>query len=122
LDLGNFSTVEHQIDTGTAQPVKQRKHRAPLALAGEEEQHLEKMLSAGVIKPSTSDWASAPVLIRKPDGGVRWCIDYRAVNAVTVEDVFPLPLINEYIDSLAGNEWFSKLDANNAYWQVTIKK
>ena len=57
--------------------------------AGEKEAHL-KMLAAGVIQPSISDWASAPVLIRKRDGNVRWCIDYRGLNSVTEKDVFPL--------------------------------
>ena len=82
---------------------------------------LQKMLDAGVIQPSISEWASAPVLIRKRDGGVRWCIDYRALNTVTVKDVFPLPLIEECLYTLAGNIWYSKLDANSAYWQVGIK-
>ena len=69
--------------------------------------------------PSRS--ASAPVLIRKRDGGVRWCIGYRPLNTVTIKDVFPLPLIEECLDTLAGNIWYSKLDANSAYWQVGIK-
>ena len=78
------------------------------------------MLEAGVIEPSTSEWASPPVLIRKRDGNIRWCVDYRALNKVTKKDVFPLPLIEECIDTLSGNVWFSKLDANSAYWQVKI--
>ena len=67
-----------------------------------------------------SDWASSPVLIRKIDGSVRWCIDYRALNEVTVKDTFPLPLIEQCLDTLAGNAWFTKLDANSAYWQVLV--
>ena len=80
------------------------------------------MLDAGVIQPSMSDWASAPVLIRKRDGSVSWCIDYRGLNSVKVKDVFPLPLTDDCMDSLAGKEWFSKLDASFAYWQIKIKK
>ena len=67
-----------------------------------------------------SDWASSPVLIHKRDGSVRWCIDYRALNEVTVKDTFPLPLIEQCLDTLAGNAWFTKLDANSAYWQVLV--
>lgn len=78
------------------------------------------MLAAGVIQPSTSDWAAAPVLIRKKDGSVLWCVDYRALNKVTVKDTYPLPLIEECLDTLAGNLWFSKLDANAAYWQIKV--
>ena len=79
---------------------------------GEEEAHLKKMLNADVIQESVSDWASSPVLIRKCDGTVRWCIDYRGLNKVTVKDVFPLPLIDGCLDTIAGNVWFSKIDAN----------
>ncbi|VDH93238.1 Hypothetical predicted protein [Mytilus galloprovincialis] len=79
------------------------------------------MLDAGIIEPSISEWASAPVLVRKRDGNVRWCIDYRKLNSVTKKDVYPLPLIDECLDTLAENEWFSKLDANSAYYQVKVK-
>jgi hypothetical protein len=95
--------------------------RTPACFVDEEEAHLQKMLDAGVIQPSISEWASAPVLIRKRDGGVRWCIDYRALNSVTVKYGVPLPLIEECLDTLAGNIWYSKLDANSTYWQVGIK-
>ena len=110
------------INTGDAKPVKDHMRRTPACFVGEEEAHLKEILDAGVIQPSTSDWASAPVLIRKRDGSVRWCIDYRGLNNVTVKDVFPLPLIEDCMDSLAGKEWFSKLDANSAYWQIKIKE
>ena len=80
------------------------------------------MLDAGVIQESSSDWAAPPVLIRKRDGSVRWCIDYRALNDVTIKDVYPLPLVDECLDTLAGSVWFSKLDANSAYWQIKIRE
>ena len=75
FDLGHFSGIGHTIDTGHARPIKLRMRRTPPCFIGEEEAHLKKMLQAGVIQDSTSDWASAPVLIRKRDGSVRWCID-----------------------------------------------
>lgn len=78
------------------------------------------MLDAGVIQESVSEWASAPVLIRKRDGTERWCVDYKALNDVTVKDTFPLPLVEDCLDTLSGSSWFSKLDANSAYWQVKI--
>lgn len=95
--------------------------RTPLDFVHEEESHLQTMLNAGIIEPSTSEWASPPVLIRKRDGKVRWCIDYRKLNSVTKKDVYPLPLIKECIDTLSGNEWFSKLDANSTYYQIKVK-
>ena len=120
FDLGNFKAIEHKIDTEDAKPVKHRMRRTPMCFAEEEEAHLQKMLKAGVIQPSISDWASAPVLIRKRDKSVRWCVDYRNLNSVTVKDVYPLPLVEECLDTLSDNEWFSKVDANSAYWQIPI--
>lgn len=121
FDLGNFTAIEHNIDTGDAAPIKQRLLRTPACYVGEEEKHLNKLLDAGVIEPSISEWASAPVLVRKKDGTLRWCVDYRALNKVTKKDVFPLPLVDECLDTLTGNVWFSKLDANWAYLQVKVK-
>ena len=121
FDLGNFTAIEHAIETGDAKPIKQRFRRTPTCFVGEEEKHLEKMLKADVIEPSISEWASSPVLVRKRDGSVRWCVDYRALNKVTKKDVFPLPLVEECLDSLSGNVWFSKLDATWGYWQIKVK-
>ena len=69
FDLGNFTAVEHQIDTGGHKPIKQRMRRTPVGFEREEKAHLEKMLEAGVIQPSVSEWCSCPVLVRKRDGG-----------------------------------------------------
>ena len=115
LDLGNFNEVSHSIDTGSSTPIKHKIRRTTLHFSEEEDAHMEKMLAAGVIQPSVSEWAAAPVLVRKRDGSVRWCVDYRALNKVTRKDVFPLPLIEDCMDALEGNCWFSKLDANSAY-------
>lgn len=80
------------------------------------------MLDADVIKPSISERASVPVLVHKRDGGVRWCIDYSMLNSRSVKDVFPLPLVEECLDTLARNIWYPKLDANSAYWHVKIRE
>ena len=78
------------------------------------------MLGAGLIQPSVSEWASAPVLIRKRCGSMWWCVDSRDLNALTTKDVFLVPLVDECLDTLAGNVQYSKLDANSAYCQVKI--
>lgn len=66
---------------------------SPTVFQGEEEGHLEKRIKARVIQSSSSDWASALVLVRKKDGSVQWCVDYWALNTVTVKDTYLLPLI-----------------------------
>ena len=75
-DLGLFTATEHTIDTGDAKPIKQWMSRVPLGFADKEEKYLKKMLDSGVIIPSSSEWASPSVLIRKKDGTVHWCIDF----------------------------------------------
>ena len=120
LDLGNFKEIEHKIDTGDHPPIKMRMRRTPLGFQEEEEKHLKSMLDAGVIQPSQSDWCFAPVLVRKRDKSVRWCVDFRSLNKATVKDVYPLPLIEECMDTLAGVKYMSTLDMAGAYWQINI--
>ena len=122
FDLGNFNAVKHEIDTGNAHPIKLGLRRTPVHFVKEEDALLEDMLRAGVIRPSASSWAAAPVLVRRKDGKIRWCLDYRQLNACTRKDVYPLPLMTECTDSLDQNVWFSKLDANSAYWQIPVEE
>ena len=70
------------------------------------------------MKPSTSDWASAPVLVRKKDGEVRYTVDCRQLNVTTIKDAYPMVLIEECIDSLSGTLWFHTLDMAVGYWQI----
>ena len=104
LDLGCFKEITHSIDTGNHPPTKTGLRRVPFKFQAEEEEHLKKMLDIGVIEPSTSDWSAAPVLVRKKDGGLRWCIDYRELNAKTTKVVSTLPLIADCLDTLGGNQ------------------
>ncbi|KAL7859570.1 hypothetical protein SRHO_G00147170 [Serrasalmus rhombeus] len=120
---GRFSAVTHRIDTGNAQPVRQATRRTPLGFQAEEAEHLQEMLSSGVVVPCTSEWASPVVLVRKKDGGVRWCIDYQKLNDLTLKDAYPLPNIEECLDTLEGATVFSTLDLQKSgYWQVEVRK
>ena len=120
FDLGSFSALHHEIDTGSADPIKLGMRRVPFHFAEEEERLVKEMLENGIIRPSVSSWAAAPVLVRKKNGEFRYCVDYRRLNSVTKKDVFPLPLMTECIDALEGNVWFSQIDAQSAYWQVPL--
>ena len=120
LDLGCFSGVTHHIDTGTTKPIRQGMRRAPMAFQDEEKKHLESLLKINVIQPSSSDWASPPVLVRKKNGKLRYCLDYRKLNQVTVKDAYPLLNISECLDSLGNAQFFSALDMSSGYYQIMI--
>ena len=121
-DLGQFKEMKFKINTGDADPVQHRLRRTPVGFEGEEEAHLLKMLDNGIIRPSSSEWASSPVLVRKKDNTVRYCLDYRDLNAKTVKDRWPLPSIQSCLDTLHGNQWFSTLDLASGYWQFEIEE
>ena len=81
---------------------------------------LSEMLERDVIKPSCSPWASPVVLVKKKDGTSCFCVDYCKVNTVTRKDAYPLPRVDDLLDTLAGSRLFSTLDLISGYWQVEI--
>ena len=81
---------------------------------------MNDMLQAGAIRPSSSPWCNAVVLVRKKDGGLRFCIDFRKLNARTKKDSYPLPRIQEMLESLEGSRIFSSFDFKSGFWQVEM--
>ncbi|KAK4511130.1 uncharacterized protein ATC70_012342 [Mucor velutinosus] len=113
--------VEHVIDTGDAAPINKPAYKmSPLEL-DELKRQLKELLAAGMIRPSTSPWGSPVLFVKKKDGSMRMCIDYRALNKVTVRNTFPLPRIDECLDRLKGASYFSCLDLKSGYHQIRIK-
>ena len=117
-DLGFCDILQHDIDTGDSPPIKQSPRRPPLSAGDAEEEIINDMLASGVIEPSTSPWASPVCLVKKPDGKYRFCIDYRRVNAVSRKDAFPVPDIQDALDSLKGTRYYCTLDLLSGYWQT----
>lgn len=121
-DTGRTGVLKHKINTGTAQPIRMTPRRLPLARRTEAQQEVQRMLEAGVIRPSSSPWCFPAVLIRKKDGTMRFCVDFRKLNEVTVKDSYPLPRIDDVLDSLSGSTLFSALDLQSGYWQCEVKE
>ena len=103
-------------------PVSQAAYRPALSKRSIIESEIAEMLKDGVIRPSSSEWASPILLVGKKDGSQRFCVDYRAVNAVTRKDRYPLPRITDIFDSLCGAAVFTTLDLKAGYWQLTVKE
>ena len=120
LDLGKCNILKHNIQLTDQHPFKERYRRIPPHLFEEAKQHLQEMVEVGAIRRSFSPWASAVVLVRKKDGGLRFCIDLRKLNNINIKDGYALPRIDDTLDCLHGAKWFSTLDLKSGYWQVEL--
>ncbi|CAF1133268.1 unnamed protein product, partial [Brachionus calyciflorus] len=108
--------IKTTIDT----PIRLRPYRVSHHERAIIKEEVDKMLDAGIIQPSTCPWASPVCLTNKPDGSKRFCIDYRQINKITVQDPFPLPRIEAIIDILGVAMIFSLMDLKSGYWQILM--
>ena len=121
-ERGETDLTQLHINTAEATPIRQPARRIPFAVREEVDRQLERMQEMDVIQPSNSPWASPIVLVKKKDGTMRFCVDYRQLNAVTKKDTFPLPRIDDLLDQLGQAKFFSTLDLASGYWQIQIDK
>ena len=119
-DLGRTGVLQHHIDTKNATPIRQQARRVPLPRRETVQTLLQEMLTKGIISPSKSPWASPIVLVSKKDGTTRFCVGYRKANSVTHKDAYPLPRVDDTLDTLSGVNWFSTIDFKSGYWQVEM--
>ena len=119
-ELGRTNLIKHSIDTGNEHPIRQPCRRVPPARREQARGLIKDMLQKNIIQPSSSPWASPVVLVGKKDGSLRFCVDYRKLNAITRKDAYPLPRVDDSLEALSGSRWFSTLDLLSGYWQVEI--
>ena len=122
LDLGFTDMVKHRIILDTDVPISQPSRRIPPQVLSDVKEHLEQLLAKEIIRPSSSPYASPIVVVRKKNGEIRLCCDFRPINLRTRRDSFPLPRIEESLDALGGATVFSTLDLASGYHQVAMEE
>ncbi|XP_037774271.1 uncharacterized protein LOC119570709 [Penaeus monodon] len=113
--LGYLPDIKHGIRTKDTQPIRTRQWRLPESARTTICKECDQMLKDGIIEPSNSPWLSPVVLVKKKDGGIRFCVDYRNLNKITIVDTYPMPRLDQSLDDLSGKLWFTALDARSAY-------
>ena len=119
-DLGCTDLIAHEIPLLDEVPVRQRFRRIPPSEYETVKAHIRQLLDSQVIRESSSPYASPIVIVKKKDGSIRLCVDYRQLNGKTRRDAFPLPRIEESLDALSGAKWFSTMDLASGYNQVPV--
>ncbi|KAK3737241.1 hypothetical protein QZH41_010870 [Actinostola sp. cb2023] len=121
-DIGFCDLVEHQIVTNDERPIKIPHRRVPPQQWTEVRDYIQKSLERGIIRESSSPYASPIVLVRKKDGKLRLCVDYRLLDAKTHKDAYPLPRIDEALDVLKGAKYFCSLDLAHGFNQLPMRE
>ena len=119
--IGEASNIHHEIHTRGA-PIRQPFRRQNPYVRQMEQEQVSEMLEQDIIRPSISPWAAPVTMVKKKDGSMRFCVDYRKLNSITEKDAYPLPRIDDTLESLHGSKYFSTLDLKAGYWQVPVKE
>jgi len=119
---GKTSLIEHKIVLNTDKTITSKPYPLPFQSRKIVEKEVKDMLDMGIIEPSTSPYCSPIVLVKKTDGTYRFCIDFRKLNAVTVQDAEPIPYQEELLNSFGGSFWFSKMDLTKGYWEIPLEE
>lgn len=122
LDYGKTGKVKHHISLHDETPFKQRARPIHPQDIQAVRKHLHELLDAGIIRESESSFSSPIVVVRKKNGDVRLCIDYRKLNTQTVKDAYALPNLEETFTALHGSKWFSVLDLKSGYYQIEMEE
>lgn len=118
--LGRTDLITHRIDTGDAQPIRQRYYRMSPEKQRILTEQVDEMLALDVIEPCESAWSSPVLIVNKKDGSPRFCLDSRKLNSVTKRDAYRLPYVSEIFDNLREARYLSSIDLSKAFWQISI--
>ena len=119
---GKTNLAECNIELTDDIPFRVKAYPVPYALKKAMDKEVSEMMKADIIESSVSEYASSPVVVRKPDGSVRYCIDFRKLNAKTVFDAEPVPNQEVILNRMGGDNFISRLDLTKGFWQVPIKE
>jgi hypothetical protein len=116
-------SIDHKIELvpGSTPPSRPVYRMSPVEL-DELKKQLTELLEHGFIRPSKSPYGAPVLFVKKKDGSIRMCIDYRMLNKITIKNKYPLPRVDELLDRLQGAKWFSKIDLRSGYHQVRISE
>uniref|UniRef100_A0A803JIM9 Gypsy retrotransposon integrase-like protein 1 n=1 Tax=Xenopus tropicalis TaxID=8364 RepID=A0A803JIM9_XENTR len=119
---GRTKIIEHDVITESGNRVHLKPYRIPEARREVVSREIKKMLELDVIEESQSEWSSPIVLVPKPNGEIRFCNDYRKVNAISKFDAYPMPRVDELIERLGKARYLTTIDLTKGYWQVPLTK
>lgn len=118
--LGRTQLLKHSIDTGDNKPIRQKQYNFSPVIREQIEKELDEMLEKDVVEPSYSAWCSPVLIVKKPNGENRLCLDSRQLNKITKRDSYPLPRVSAIIDNLKNARFLSTLDLKSAFWQMPL--
>ena len=121
-EIGCTDIMEHDIELLDQEPFKERFCRIAPPLVEEVRQHIQEMVDGGAIHPSQSPWCNAVVLVRNKDGFLRFCIDFQCLNAKIKKDSYPLPRMQETMESMVAAWYYSCMDLKSGFWQVKMSE
>ncbi|XP_071504670.1 uncharacterized protein [Diadema antillarum] len=117
---GQTNLGKHDIRLVDKEPIKSKPYPLPHALRDKVREEVQKMIDLNIIEPSSSPYASPVVMVKKKDGAIRFCCDYRKLNQVTIADAEPIPDQEEIFAKLSRDKYFTKMDLTKGYWQVPL--